>query len=499
MVLLNNYKKSKMLKISSGIILVLLSLNLLAQNKLTLNECRQMALETNKKILMAEEHKLAATSVKKFTRTQYLPNFAANGGYMRTNKEFNLLSENIFLPVIPSEAIKNGKLNELAFLNNPSLLAETFELDGSGNIMLDENGDYIFKNYSYLPADEVKFGFKNIYSANIGMIQPIFTGGKIKQLNNLADQGEDMMQAKKQIAEHEVLYETDEYYWKVISLQEKVVLTQSYKKRIEQLIDDLNNLYQEGIITNNDLLRAKVKLSEVELKMLKASNGLQMARMALNQVIGLPVDSVVVLSDSLETNYQIPVDVDYTQMALSDRPEISLMNTTLEMAKSGEKLMKSRYMPNVGLTANYMFMNPSPYNGFKEEFGADWNIGVFVNIPLFHWGDKIHTVDAMRHERNAAELKSIETEELITLQVKQTIYKYTESVKKVELSKTALQQTEENLKLTRDNFDEGIVKATDLLEAQTMWQEAYSNLIDAKTENKLCETELLKVTGQLNK
>ena len=137
-----------MLKISSGIILVLLSLNLLAQNKLTLNEWRQMALETNKKILMAEEHKLAATSVKKFTRTQYLPNFAANGGYMRTNKEFNLLSENIFLPVIPSEAIKNGKLNELAFLNNPSLLAETFELDGSGNIMLDENGDYIFKNYS---------------------------------------------------------------------------------------------------------------------------------------------------------------------------------------------------------------------------------------------------------------------------------------------------------------------------------------------------------------
>jgi len=82
--------------------------------------------------------------------------------------------------------------------------------------MLDNNGNEIFKNYSYLPADEVSFGFKNIYTANIGMIQPIYTGGKILQLNKLAQQGEDLMQTKKQITEHEVIYETDEYYWKVI-------------------------------------------------------------------------------------------------------------------------------------------------------------------------------------------------------------------------------------------------------------------------------------------
>jgi len=282
-------------------------------------------------------------------------------------------------------------------------------------------------------------------------------------------------------------------------LQEKLLLTHSYINRIERLIVDLNNYYDEGIITNNDLLKAKVKLNEVELKKLRVENGLQMARMALNHVIGFPIDTIVNFSDSLEINYIIPIDENSVQLALSERPEISLVNTSLEMAKSGEKLMLSRYMPNIGLTANYMFMNPNPYNGFKEEFGADWNVGVFINIPLFHWGDKIHTVQAMRHERNAAELKSIETEELITLQVKQIIYKYNESIKRVELSKIALLQTEENLKLTQDNFNEGIVRTTELLEAQTMWQEAFSNLIDAKTENKLCETELLKVTGQLNK
>jgi len=488
-----------MIRIINILFLITLTVSVFAQKKLNLNDCRQLALEKNIKIQMADEHKQAATSVKKFTKTQYLPNFAVNGAYMRTNKEFNLLSENIFLPVIPAAAIKDGKLNELAFYNNPTLLAETFVLDGAGNIMLDKNGNEIFKNYSYLPADEVSFGFKNIYTANIGMIQPIYTGGKIKQLNNLAQQGEDLMQTKKQITEHEVIYETDEYYWKVISLQEKLLLTQSYINRIERLIVDLNNYYDEGIITNNDLLKAKVKLNEVELKKLRVENGLQMARMALNHVIGFPIDTIVNFSDSLEINYIIPIDENSVQLALSERPEISLVNTSLEMAKSGEKLMLSRYMPNIGLTANYMFMNPNPYNGFKEEFGADWNVGVFINIPLFHWGDKIHTVQAMRHERNAAELKSIETEELITLQVKQTIYKYNESIKRVELSKIALLQTEENLKLTQDNFNEGIVRTTELLESQTMWQEAFSNLIDAKTENKLCETELLKVTGQLNK
>jgi outer membrane protein TolC len=104
----------------------------------------------------------------------------------------------------------------------------------------------------------------------------------------------------------------------------------------------------------------------------------------------------------------------------------------------------------------------------------------------------------MKHKTRSIELKYEETKELITLEVQKTLFKYNESVKKVEMTKIALEQAQENLKITEDSFKEGILKTTDLLEAQTMWQSAYSEYIEAKTENKLCESELLRVSGKLN-
>ncbi|MGM0504044.1 MAG: TolC family protein [Bacteroidota bacterium] len=468
------------------------------ESGLSLNDCRERALEHNREIKMANEHQLTLGSLRKFARTQYFPNFSINGGYMRMNKDFSLLAEDVFLPVVPGESIAGGSLNQLIFITNPQLKEETFILNPDGSIAEDAEGNPLFKNYAYLPAEEAKIGLENVFMANIGMTQPVYMGGKIRQLNKMAEYGADLFTAKKELTRSEVILSIDEKYWKVISLLEKVELTTKYKNMLEHLIDDLTNLYEEGIITRNEILKANVKYNEVDLQLLKADNGLKLARMALNQIIGFPLDTVVTLSDSLEVNSLLKKKSDYADMALNNRPEIDMVNSTLNMAESGEKIMKSRYLPNVGLSANYMFTNPNPYNGFEKEFGGDWNIGVFVNIPLYHFGDKKHTLEAMRHEIKAAEEKYKETKELIALEVQQTLFKYTESVKKVELTQSSLKQAEENLKLTQNSFEEGMVRSTELLEAQTMWQEAYAEFIEAKTEHKVCESELRKVTGQLN-
>jgi len=465
---------------------------------LTLDDCRERALEYNKKIKVANEHELTLGSLRKYAKTQYLPNFSINGGYMRMNKELSLLSEDIFLPIIPVESIVNGSFNELIFFNNPDLLAETFVLNSDGSIARDAEGNYQFQNYAYLPAEEATIGLENIFIANIGMIQPVYMGGKIREMNKMAEYAENLFSANKDRTQAEVILSTDEKYWKVISLLEKVELTTKYKKMLQHLINDLNNLYDEGIITKNEILKAKVKYNEIDLQLLKAKNGLKLARMALNQTIGFPLDTVVTLSDSLKINYKLKENDKYTDMALNNRPEIDMANSSLNMAESGEKIMKSRYLPNIGLTANYMFTNPNPYNGFEKEFGGDWNVGVFINIPLYHFGDKKHTLQAMQHEKNAVKQKYLETKELIALEVQKTMFKYTESIKKVELTRASLKQAEENLELTQNSFEEGMVRSTELLEAQTMWQKAHAEYIEAKTEHKVCESELLKVTGQLN-
>ena len=454
-----------------------------------------MALEHNHKVIIADEHVKAAESLKKSAKTQFLPSISANGMYMRTNKKFSLLESDLLLPVIPYSAIDptTGTFN--ANLDP----ANTFVINpGTGQPVTDANGNPIFQNYTWIPKDKAEFGHKNIYTAGISLTQPIFTGGKIKETYNIAKYGENLAKASQDAEKTDVLFRTEEAYWRVVAVAEKVKLVNSYIKLLENLNTDLENYYAEGMIIKNDLLKVKVKMNEAQLNLVKANNGLSLAKMALCQQVGLPLTQNVVLADSLSTMLEPVAEQSFTDTAITKRPEIEALYQSINIAKSGVNIMKSRYMPNIGLSANYMFMNPNPYNGLSQEFGGDWNVGVAINIPIFHWNDRGHTLKAARSEQRVAELKMEEAKELIALQVQQAVYTLNESVKKIEMAELNLQQAEENLKVATDGFETGTQKTSDVLEAQSMWQNAYADLIDARMEYRMNLVNLKRVMGNLN-
>ena len=497
---MNRYKTLSMLALLWLILLPSAGDGLRAQEPLTLQQCREMALKNNKKIAIARENRNVLGSMEKSAKTLFFPKIQFNGGYFRMNRQLSLFSKNMFLPVVPSEVYQNG-LSSLDPQSNPGLVRETFvtqDFNGIPVPMEDpKTGDPLFDRYALLPKDEAKLDLQNIFFGSLGVTQPIYMGGKIRHTYDMAQHGEQMMEARTKISEAEVLLETDKRYWKVISLKEKVELASDYLKRIDTLLTDVRNLHQEGIITNNKVMRVKVKKNQIELKLMKAENGLQLARMALNQNIGLPLDTLVHLGDSLGDITRLTDPHTYRHQALDNRPELNALEQGVEIARSGKKLMKSRYLPNIGLTANYIMSNPNPWNGFESEFGGDITLGVALNIPIYNWGERKHTLQAVEHKKRASLKKLEQSRELITLEVKKTIFSYNEAVKKVEMTRSSLEQAKENLEMTRDNFEEGMVKSADVLEAQSMWQEAYSEYIDAATDYRIQQAKLLKASGHL--
>lgn len=466
-----------------------------AQQLLTVEQCRQMALEHNQRMLIAGEHVQAATSLKSSAKTQFFPSVSANGLYMRTNKKFSLFENDLFLPVIPYSAIdpSTGSFN-------PNLdPANTFEINPSTlQPATDANGNPIFQNYTWLPKDQAEVGYKNVYTAGVSLTQPIFTGGKIRETYRIAKYGESLARANEAAERSDIIYKTEEAYWRVVAVGEKVKLVNASIQLLEKLSVDIENFYEEGMVIQNDLLKVKVKLNEAQLNLVKVQNGLALSKMALCQQVGLPLNQEILLADSLVASMDTAVILQsFTDTALAKRPEIEMLNQTINIAKSGVNLMRSRFMPNIGLSANYMLFNPNPYNGFSENFGGDWNVGVVLNIPIFHWNDRGHTLKAAHSEQRVAELKMDEAKELISLQVQQAVYQLNESVKKIQMAEENLKQAEENLKVSRNAFDEGKLKTSDVLEAQTLWQNAYSDLIDARMEYRLNITNLKKVTGTL--
>jgi outer membrane protein TolC len=469
-----------------------------AQESLSLEQCRMLALEHNQKIKMAKEQVKAAEAIKKSAFTQYLPDFSINGTYSYLNKDYQLLKNDLFLPVIPYTAIDaaTGKISQVA-LSTPSVAASTFVINSStGAIVTDAAGNPVFQKYTYLPASQSRFSIGSLYIVNGGFTQPLYVGGKIREANKIAAYTKEIADHNLSLTRDELIYSVEEAYWRIVSLREKVKLADQYKQMLTRLVSDLENIRSEGIITNNDLLKAKLKLSESDLLLLEAKNGMEISKMVLCQMTGVPYSSSIALTDSLNKSDSSVLNYTVSEESVSGRPELKILERNVDIAHSGVKLMLSRYLPNIVLNAGYTFMNPNPYNGLAKEFGSDYNFGVVFSVPLFHFGDKKHTLNAARFEQESATLKLEESKELIVLQLQQAVYRYTESIKKTEYAALALEQAFQNLNYTQDNFSEGILKTSDLLEAQVQWQKAYSELIDARTDHQMSVSNLKKVTGK---
>jgi len=489
-----------MKKIVFGLVAIVASLQLYSQRVIQLEDCRQMALSHNKSLQMVQESVNAARELKKAAFTQFLPNFSANGTYTWNQKNLSLLSGDAMLPVGSKMADGSFGLTADQISNKWTLInGQPVPLDAT-NVPFNPktSPDKIqWKGYALLPKESMEFDIKNVFAGTIGFIQPVFMGGKIRELYHMAGYSENLALAQQENKVTELLLEVDEAYWRVVSIENKVNLAKEYRNLIAQLDTNVSAMIEEGVATKSEGLKIKVKLNEADITLTKAEDGLNLSKMALNQLCGIPLDETYKLGDQeleKETVTQlIPVD-----QAILNRPEIKALTQVENMAKSNEKIMLSRFMPNIGLTGNYLISNPNSFDGFKNEFGGMFTVGIVANVPLFHFGDKFHTLNAAKSQHRIATIQLEETKEKMQLQIRQNTYKVSESLKKKISTQHNIDQAEENLRYATEGFKEGVITSTDLLGAQTAWLSAKSENIDANIDAKLCNLYMAKSLGTLN-
>lgn len=489
-----------------------------AQEIYNVEDCRRMALEHNSSIKIANENVKVARSMKKAAFTQFLPNFSAIGAYSWQQKNLSLLPDDAYLPVgVPQadgtigigvgpnstptpNADGTFKFEDAAINNNFTMIdGKPVPLNNQGQPFDPSKNpnELMWKNYAILPKDALEMDMKNVFVGGINFVQPIFMGGKIVQLYSIAGFGEKIAEARNENAITDLILEVDEAYWRVVSLENKVKLAKEMNATVAKLDSNMTALHEEGMATKADVLKVKVKLNEAELSVVKAENGLNLSRMALNQVCGLPLDKKIMLVDEeLDENMEIPQIIPIEE-ALSYRSEIKMLTQMKNMAKANEKMMISRFLPTVALTGNYMVTNPNAFNGFDKSFDGMFRFGVVAKIPIFHFGEKIHTLKSSRAKSVIANLEIKDAKEKIELQINQSSYKTMESIKKQAKTQKNVENAEENLMYANEGFKEGVITASDVLMAQTAWLSAKSENIDATIDVKLNNLYLQKSMGTL--
>lgn len=508
-----------MKKIAFALFTLTFAFSLQAQRLLRLEDCQKLAIEHNKSLKVAEENLLAAKELSKAAFTQFLPNFSAFGDYTWNEKNISLLGEDAHLPI--GVMGKDGNLGIGTPTSFPKPNGDgTFSMDGLAinnkfaivnqqPVPLDAEGNPFdpkvnpeklqWKSYAILPKDAMSFDMHNIFVGGISFVQPIFMGGKIFQLNNIAKYNQNIAEARVQSKTEELIVNVDEAYWRVVSVENKVNLAKEYRNLIAKLDSNVAAMQEEGVATKADALKVRVKLNEAEVSLTKAENGLNLSRMALNQLCGLPIEENIVLQDTrLDEVTDIQSSVPMEQV-WQNRPEIKMLTQAGNIAEANQKIMASRFLPNIALTGSYITTNPNSFHGYEKKFGGMFTVGVSAVVPLFHFGEKLHTYRASRSSAVIAKLELEEAKEKIELQVNQDTYRISESLKKQAATRKNIEEAEENLSYANEGFAAGVITSTDLMMAQTAWLSAKSEYIDATVDVKLNNVYLKKSLGVLNK
>ena len=465
-----------------------------AQRVLSLDSCRQMALRNNKQMSVSKVKQDVAANLRKSARTKYLPHVSAIGTYQYTSEPISILNETQKMEFSNlGTALGTGLTQSLADLmvKMPALATVMSRVGPGLETMLNGLGQKI--------VDAFETDTRNVFAGTVMVTQPVFMGGSIIAMNKMADINEKLAANSMEARRQATIYKLDQAYWQVVSLYHKQKLAESYLDLVQKFDTDVYKMIEEGVATKSDGLSVDVKVNEAEMTLTKVNDGLVLSRMPLNQLCGLPLDEQVTLSDEMadqiavvELTPKLNVDA-----AVSNRPELKMLQNTVDLSKQTTNILKAGNLPQVLLTGGYAVSNPNVLNGFQRNFRGFWNVGVTLRVPIWNWGDVMYKVRASKGATSIANLELAEARELIELQVNQSTFKVDEANKKLTMAQKNIQRAEENLRMANLGFREGVITPTTVMEAQTAWLQAQSQKIDAEIDVKMSQVDLQKALGTL--
>ena len=476
-----------------------------AQQTLTLDSCRAMALRNNKTLSASRLQLDMARYNKKAAKTKYLPHISALGGYELTSREISLLSKD------QKSALANAGTNTTGALHNdiagaltnlaqqgiltPEQASNLGGMFGQVGSKIGEAVNHVGQNI----VDAFRTDTRQMYALSVMLTQPVYMGGAIIAANRMAAIGEEMAQNNIEASTQNTLHSIDQAYWTVVSVHHKKQLAESYLAVVKKLDDDVSKMLREGVATRADGLKVDVKVNEAEMSLTQAENGLALAKMLLCQLCGMDVDSDITLADENADNIVEQADDAQADraVAMENRPELKLLQNSADMSRQATKLVRAAYLPQVLLTGGYVATNPNVFNGFERKLSGMWNVGVMVRVPLWNWMEGTYKVRASRIATTIVELERDDIREKIDLQVSQSQFKVKEANRRLAMAIKNVENAEENLRCANLGFKEGVIPTTDVMAAQTAWVQAQSQKIDAEVDVKMSQVNLKKALGVL--
>ena len=475
-----------------------------AQQVLTLDECRQMAVENNNSLKTAQQKIKVAGYDRNIALANYFPKITATGTYMYTSRDWKLIDDDKAAEIQNAgTTLQNDVTNKMMQIMSDKDVMTKYMTDAAFKKLIDglQTTDIAtpINAIGQHITDALTLDMHNLCGAVVSVQQPVFMGGKIVASNQMAKYAEELAQSQYDAEHAQVLADIEQAYWQIVSIAAKKSLAENYADLLRQMGKDVDALVAEGFATPSDALTIKVKMNEAEMLYTKATNGLALAKMLLCKECGLPLDSEITLAD--ETLDAIPVPqmspVISDEEVYAARPEIRSLDLAKKIYDKKVAVVRADGLPTVAVMANYAVTNPNVFNGFQNKFGGFFSAGVLVNVPIFHGTEAIQKTKKAKAEAALTQYRLDDAKEMISLQVAQLRQQEGEALEKLTMAESNLENAEENLRVATAGWNEGMIASNVVLQAQTAWLQAHSEYIETGVELQMCSVNLAKAEGRL--
>ena len=428
-----------------------------AQRVLTLQQLKDSAQQNNIAVRNARHGIEAARQQRKEAFTKYFPNVSGTGLWFNANKGTAETTLN------PSEMIPSAMGATLSQMLPAEALAA---LASPVSISMMKNGTI----------------------TGLTAIQPVFAGGQIVNGNRLAKVGEDVSRLQLRLSENEVEKTTEQYYWQIASLQEKMKTVGAVETLLTDIYKDVEVAVRAGVALRNDLLQVQLRQNEVESQKLKLQNGISIVRLLLAQYCGL-CDTAFVLNAHAEEPSAVVVRQDHRQALLST-PEYQLLGKQVEATDLQRKMEIGKNLPTVAIGAGYN------YHTLLDNDHSFAMLFATVSVPISDWWGGSHAIKRKKIAYQQAQEQLADNTELLTIRMQKAWNDVVEAQQQLTIARRSIEQAEENLRLHRDYYRAGTATMSDLLEAQLLYQQSCDKHTDAYADYQNKWLEYRQATGK---
>lgn len=363
--------------------------------------------------------------------------------------------------------------------------------------------------YSYMrfnEAPQVKFeatnftpvitGTINNYNWAVQARQPVFAGGSILSTYQISQLGEDISRFDRLSTVQDVVMDVKVSYYNILKAERIREVAGQSLEQLGSHAKVARNFFEVGLIPKNDLLQSEVQLANGTQELVRAENGLEMAKSQFNTVLRRDVNMPVSVQNILTYDPFVQNIDDCLKTAMENRPEIKSFETRRVQSGKAVDLARSEFFPTVNVVGTYGRYGDQPnVSGSSYQDSENWSVLAVANWNFWEWGRTKHRVDAGKSRESQSADALTMVRDRITLEVKSSYLQLREAEKRIAVAGKAITQAEENFRINQERYKEQVATTTDVIDAQTLLTRAKSDYFNALSDFNIARSRLERSMG----